>query len=105
MQGRVTVGNLTVELSMGNVELDRVLDRLGVTTEPMIRRRGRKFPQCVPERIAIRPVLHKGLVVAQIADCFPEYRTIPGGPGGEQLPRKLDKIVGSNASRRVAFAD
>ena len=100
MQGRVTVGNLTAELRMSNVELDRVLDRLGVTTEAMIRRAGRKFPQCVPERIAIRPVVHKGLVVAQIPDCFPEYGTIPGRPGGEQLPRKLGKIVGSNASRR-----
>ena len=37
-QGRVTVGNLTAELRMSNVQLDRVLDRLGVTTEPMIRR-------------------------------------------------------------------
>jgi hypothetical protein len=74
MQGRVTVGNLTAELRMSNVELDRVLDRLGVTTETMIRRGGRKVPQRAPERIAIRPVVHNGLVAAQIADCFPEYQ-------------------------------
>jgi hypothetical protein len=71
---------------MSNVELDRVLDRGGVTTEAMIRRAGRKFPQCVPERIAIRLVVHNGLVVAQIADCFPEYRAVPGGIPG--CPRR-----------------
>ncbi len=37
-QSRVTGGSLTAEPSTGNVELDRFLDRLGVTTEPMIRR-------------------------------------------------------------------
>jgi len=104
VQDRVTVGNLTAQLRMGNVELDCVLYRLGVAAEAMIRSAGCKLPQCVPERIAVRPVVHKTLVVAQIADCLPECGTIPGGAGREQLPRKLDKVVGSNASRGIAFA-
>jgi hypothetical protein len=77
MQRWITVRYCAAELRVSNVQLDRILDRIGITTNAMPGKFGHQFPHCVMECVEIRPIVYERAgIVLQIGSRFLENGAI-----------------------------